>query len=98
MELSRRLNPRKHGLWCAWHRCSCTCSRNYRQLDCVASSASPTRSWSTWKEVMQMRLLARRLTGWASSAGLVIGVAGCLAHDTPSVNPGYGYGYGGYGE
>ena len=44
---------------------------------------------------MQMRHLAR----WIGSAGLVLGLASCVVHDTAPVNPGYGYGYGqpGYG-
>src|SRR4051812_26426803 len=39
---------------------------------------------------MQMRLLAR----WMGSGGLVLGLQACVVHDTPPVNPGYGYGYG----
>src|SRR6185295_11058660 len=38
-----------------------------------------------------VRLVARWLAPWIGGAGLALG-AGCLVHDTPSVNPGYGYG------
>jgi hypothetical protein len=46
---------------------------------------------------MQMRRLARSAR-WLGSAGLVLGLGACVVHDTPPVNPGYGYyGYGAQG-
>ena len=36
---------------------------------------------------MQIRRLAR----WVGGAALIVGLAACVVHDTPPVNPGYGY-------
>ena len=45
---------------------------------------------------MQMPLLTRWLAR-CFGAALLVGAPACVVHDTPPVNPGYGYGYGGQG-
>jgi hypothetical protein len=47
-----------------------------------------TRFWIAVEEVMRIARLA--------ALGLAAGLAGCVVHDTPTVNPGYGDGYGNY--